>query len=72
MFARRGACFLSKGKQVSVTRGDRLFNKNAGDCKSERTSTVSDACPVVVCENLVQQVEAPLNGGGNSDRRKVA
>ena len=33
---------------------------------------VSDVCPVPVCDSLVQQVEAPVNGGGNSDRRKVA
>jgi len=52
-----------------VTRGKRLFNKNAGDRKSERMCTVSDACPVPVCESPVQREEAPANGGGNSDRR---
>jgi hypothetical protein len=35
-------------------------------------STVSDACPAPVCETLVQQGEAPVSGGGNPDRRKVA
>ena len=55
-----------------MTRGEQLFNKNVADCKSERMSTVCDACPVLVCDILVQQDEAPVNGGGNSDRRKVA
>jgi len=54
-----------------VTRGERLFNKNAGDCKSERMSTVSEACPAAVGETLVQQGEAPQSGGGNSDRRNL-
>ena len=45
---------------------------NAGDCKCESMSTVSDACPVPVCDPQVQLGEAPVNGGGNSDRHKVA
>lgn len=68
----KGCLSSRKGKQVAVTRGERLFNKNVADCKSERMSTVCDACPVLVCDYLVQQGEAPVNGGGNSDRRKVA
>ena len=82
IFGRRSACSLevgvllskatTEGLQVSVTRKGRLFNKNAGDCKCESMSTVSDACPVPVCDTQVQLGEAPVNGGGNSDRRKVA
>lgn len=81
-FGRSGACgleaevLLSKatveGPQVAVTREERLFNKNAGDRESERICTVSEACPVRVCESPFQGEEAPANGGGNSDRRKVA
>jgi len=47
-----------------VTSGNGLFNKNAGDRKSERMCTVSEACPVPVCEIRFQPEEAPVNGGG--------
>jgi hypothetical protein len=57
---------------VAVTRGVRLFNKNVSGCKSERMCIASDSCPVPVPESPVQGEEGLVNGGGNSDRLKVA
>lgn len=55
-----------------MTRGHRLFNKNAGDSEPERVCIVAESCPVAVSEGRVQPEEGPLNGGGNSDPLKVA
>ena len=55
-----------------MTRGPRLFNKNIGDCQSERMCIVAESCPVAVSESGFQPEEGPLNGGGNYDPLKVA
>ena len=55
-----------------MTRELQLSNNNTGDCNSERTSIVSDSCPVQVSENSVQRDEGLVNGGGNYDPLKVA
>ena len=55
-----------------MTRELQLSNNNIGDRKSERTSTISESCPVQVPETPVQRKEGPVNGGGNYDPLKVA
>jgi len=55
-----------------VTRKLGLSSNNTGDCKSARTRTVTESCPVQVSEHLVQEDEGPVNGGGNYDPLKVA
>jgi hypothetical protein len=55
-----------------VTRRLRLFTKNIGDRKSEKTRTVTESCPVRVSEHPLQWDEGPVNGGGNYDPLKVA
>ena len=59
-------------QQVAVTSGLRLFTKNTGPRKLATMFTGADVCPMPVCQTLVQQSEAPVNGGSNSDSLKVA
>lgn len=70
-YLRYKGCLLF-AEQVAVTRGARLFNKNIGNSKPVRVCTVANSCPVAVRETLVQEDEAPLNGGGNYNPLKVA
>ena len=62
---------LPRERQVAVSRGLRLFNKNVAYCEGESLGTVSEFCPVAVRESSVQRAEAPLNGGGNYNPLKV-
>ena len=41
-------------RQVAVTGGSRLFNKNIGSRKPERVCTAAESCPVAVPETRVQ------------------
>jgi hypothetical protein len=52
-YLRYKGCLLCK-KQVSVTRGARLFIKNTGHCKSARISIVADLCSLPVRETPFQ------------------
>ena len=63
---------LPRKRQVAVTRGVRLFNKNIGLRKLERVCMEADTCPAVVSQTPVQRSKGPLNGGGNYDPLKVA
>lgn len=49
-----------------------LFLKNIADCKSVKTSIISDPCPVQVFEFPVQRGKDLVNGRGNYDHVKVA
>ena len=70
-YVRKKGCLLSL-EQVAVSRTLRLSSNNTGDCKSARTRTVTESCPVRVSEHPVQWDEGPVNGGGNYDPLKVA
>jgi hypothetical protein len=54
-----------------VTRGAHLFNTNIADCKGENLCTVGESCPVAVCQDSFQRVQALLNDGSNYDSLKV-
>ena len=60
-----------------MKRPNRLFTKNTGLCEVERRRIGADACPVPEGheEGLASaklRIQAPVNGGGNYNRPKVA
>ena len=62
---------------AAVKRPKRLFTKNTGLCEVERRRIGADACPVPEGheERLASaklRIQAPVNGGGNYNRPKVA
>ena len=59
---------------MSLKREGRLFTKNTGLCKLAKGCIGTDTCPVPEGEKNVftHKLEAPVNGGCNSDGPKVA
>ncbi len=74
-------CSRTEPEGAAENRPKRLFNKNTGLCEAARRCIGADACPVPEGkgEGLARssgraklQTEAPVNGGGNYNRPKVA